>query len=245
VATTYELLFIASVIFFAGCIQGIIGFGFGMIALALISTILPIQDAIPFLAVFSALLNVSLAIQHRRNIQRIHVLPLIVGGLLGAPVGIFLFTSLRADILMITLGALLLFYAFNELIGLLKIHRGVHAVWGYIAGFLGGVLGAAYNTGGPPVVLYTSVKNWSKDTSVATLQCFFSSVSVIQIAGFASQGYFRTELLILNAKIGIALALGILAAARLYPYVNQRVFRRLTLFGIACLGLSLILRNVI
>tara|TARA_B100000029_G_C17568176_1_gene955729 strand:+ start:1045 stop:1782 length:738 start_codon:yes stop_codon:yes gene_type:complete len=243
--TTYELFFIASVIFFAGCVQGIIGFGFGMIAIALVSTILPIQDTVPFLAVFSALLNMSLAIQHRKNIRRIHVLPLIVGGLLGAPVGIFLFASIQPEVLLIGLGALLLFYAFNELFGLLQLRADVHRLWGYIAGFFGGILGAAYNTGGPPVVLYTSVKNWPKDIVVATLQIFFSSVSIIQIAGFASQGYFRTELLLLNAKTGVALALGILVAGRLYPHVNQAIFRRLTLFGIAALGFSLILRNAL
>ena len=40
-------------------------------------------------------------------------------------------------------------------------------------GFFAGILGGAYNTNGPPVVIYGSLRKWSPATFRATLQGYF------------------------------------------------------------------------
>jgi hypothetical protein len=50
------------------------------------------------------------------------------------------------------------------------LHR---LTWAYPFGLVAGVLGGAYNTGGPPIVLYATMNRWPPETFLATLQSCF------------------------------------------------------------------------
>ncbi|MFQ5856424.1 MAG: hypothetical protein ACE5LU_12350, partial [Anaerolineae bacterium] len=45
--------------------------------------------------------------------------------------------------------------------------------WVYPVGFVAGCLGGAYNTPGPPVIVYGSLRQWPKQEFRAMLQAFF------------------------------------------------------------------------
>ena len=44
-----------------------------------------------------------------------------------------------------------------------------HPAWVYIAGFCGGLLGGAYNTNGPPIVLYGNCRGWKPSVFTSSL----------------------------------------------------------------------------
>ena len=45
----------------------------------------------------------------------------------------------------------------------------------YVFGFVAGILGGAYNTNGPPAVIYGALRDWSPESYRATLQEYFIS----------------------------------------------------------------------
>jgi uncharacterized membrane protein YfcA len=53
------------------------------------------------------------------------------------------------------------------------LHRLKSDKWAFLFGFIGGILGGAYNTNGPPVILYGILRGWKPESFRATLQSYF------------------------------------------------------------------------
>ncbi len=62
--------------------------------------------------------------------------------------------------------------------------QGLFSAAGFLAGCLGGALGAA----GPPVIVYTSLQPWAKDKIKATLQGFFTASGLVVVFLHALNG---------------------------------------------------------
>ena len=60
--------------------------------------------------------------------------------------------------------------------------------WAYPFGFAAGVLGSAYNTGGPPVIIYGTMRRWPPAHFRATLQGFFLFTNIFVLVGHGLAG---------------------------------------------------------
>src|SRR6266481_2734540 len=58
-----------------------------------------------------------------------------------------------------------------------------HEKYAFPFGFIAGILGGAYNTSGPPVVIYGTLRRWSPEYFRATMQCYFFFTYLATIAG--------------------------------------------------------------
>ena len=109
---------------------------------------------------------------------------------------------------------------------------------------MSGVLGGAFNTGGPPVVMYVGVQSWSKEDTVATLQGFFLSTCVLQISLFVVRGTVGLPQVKSAITLLVAALVGVAIGQFLFHRVNQARFRALLLGGIGILGCSLVYKGV-
>ena len=64
--------------------------------------------------------------------------------------------------------------------------------WAYPAGFIAGCLGGAYNTAGPPVIVYGSLRQWPKEEFRAVLQAFFFVNAVFTVASHTIARHLTT-----------------------------------------------------
>src|ERR1700735_973704 len=80
----------------AGFVQGLSGFAFSLVAMSVWAWALPPQVAAP-LAVFGAMLGqvVSLA-SLRQGFELRRIAPLVIGGVFGIPLGVFLLHNVNA-----------------------------------------------------------------------------------------------------------------------------------------------------
>mgnify|MGYP000943622906 FL=1 len=53
----------------------------------------------------------------------------------------------------------------------------------YVFGFIGGILGGAFNTGGPPIAIYGTLSGWSQLQFVSTLQGYFLPNDLFILSG--------------------------------------------------------------
>jgi hypothetical protein len=113
--------------------------------------------------------------------------------------------------------------------------------WAYPAGFLAGCLGGAYNTPGPPVVVYGSLRQWPKDEYRAILQTLFFINGVLIVTSHLLAHHMTADVWTLYAWAAPALLLGLWTGARLDTRVNQERFRLLVTVMILVLGISLLL----
>jgi uncharacterized membrane protein YfcA len=108
-------------------------------------------------------------------------------------------------------------------------------------GLLAGILGGAYNTNGPPVVLYGALRRWPPERFRATLLGYFLPAAVMICAGHALGGLWSVRVFQLYALSLPAVALALLVGVRLGRRIPERLFGRVLNAALVGLGLLLLL----
>ena len=96
-----------------------------------------------------------MVIRYRDSIRVDAVWRMLTAALLGAPLGVYLLGHIEERIALIVLGAVISGYALYALVGF-HLPELSHPLWAWAAGLVSGMLGGAYNTSGPPAVIYGS-----------------------------------------------------------------------------------------
>lgn len=218
--------------------QGLSGFGFGLVAMSVLPFFMELTSAVPLIAVYSLTLTLMMGWRHRAGLDRASALPMVVGGVLGIPIGIFFLKSGNPVWVKGTLGTVLMVFALWSLRSNARVGAPIANGWGLPAGFLGGILGGAFNTSGPPVVIYCSLRAWPKQQTVASLQAFFNVAGIAAVTGHSLSGLLTPALLWDNMVSIPALLGGLMIGNHLHDRVDQDAFRRVLLGAIFLFGVA-------
>ena len=230
---------IGGIHFLAVFTQGLSGFGVALVAMALLPNLLGIRESIILVALVSFTVDFGVLLRYWRSLQFKKVIPLILASFLGAPLGIFVLRRVDERLALAILGIVLAGYALYALSGL-KLPELKSRVWAYIAGFLGGLLGGAYNTPGPPIIMYASCKKWTPDKFKGNLQSFFLQNSIIVVLGHWVSGNFTPDILSLFGRSFPFLLAGLFAGLAMDRWINPEFFRKVVLVLLVVMGLRLI-----
>jgi uncharacterized membrane protein YfcA len=235
-----DITLIVTVVFLAALIQGLSGFGFALIVMPLITLVIGLRTAAPLVALAGLSVYGINVIRFRRSVNAGELVCLGIAAASGIPVGIWVLANVDESVIKPLLGSILIAYALYTLMRptMPRLHS---RWWAYPAGFVAGCLGAAYNTPGPPVIVYGSLRQWPKDEFRAVLQSLFFLSALLVVISHLLAGNVTGEVLKLYLYAVPALALGILAASRLDGKVDRDRFRVLVTVMILILGLSLLL----
>jgi uncharacterized protein len=230
----------------AGFAQGVSGFAFSLVALSIWAWAVEPQLAAP-MSVFGALMGQLVALPwvwRGFNIKKL--LPLVIGGLIGVPLGALLLQWLDPTLFKFGLGVFLLFYCPLMLL-LPADYKWPHG--GRLAdgasGFAGGVLGGLAGISGPVPTLWTTLRGWDKDTQRGVLQAFNISMHVATLTAYAASGSITPEALTMFAWITPALAIPAVLGVLLFHRLNARAFRRLILCLLLVSGVTLVWGSVL
>lgn len=229
----------------AGFAQGVSGFAFSLVALSIWAWAIEPQLAAP-MAVFGALVGQLVALPWVwRGFSLKRLLPLLIGGLLGVPLGAFLLQWLDPTLFRLALGLFLLVYCPLMLMlpaGFAWPHGGRAADAG--AGFAGGVLGGLAGISGPVPTLWTTLRGWDKETQRGVLQAFNIAMHVTTLTVYALSGAITGETLTMFAWITPALAIPAILGVLLFHRLSVRTFRRLILALLTMSGATLVWGSV-
>jgi hypothetical protein len=233
-----ELAFAAGAIFVASFVQGLIGFGSGMISLTLLVLIWEVQEVVAITAVFSLFLCLYLAWQLREHISIQEIRPLLAGALLGVPIGVTALTELDPRFIKGALGLFLVAYSSWSLWGRSGGGTAISSKWGYPAGLGSGVLSGAFNTGGPPVVLYGTERQWPPSEFRGNIQGFFAPCAIFALSLLAYKGVVTAESLRINLQLLPFLIVGMVLGDKLADGVEESRFRTLLFYALMAIGLG-------
>lgn len=229
----------------AGFVQGLSGFGFGLTAMSLWAWTMEPQLAAA-LAVFGALTGqIIAAVSVRRGFDLVRLLPFVLGGLAGLPLGIYIVPRLDVPLFKMLLGVLLvvicplLFFADR----LPRIAHGGRAA-DALAGAAGGVMGALGGFTGVVPTLWCTLRGFEKDVQRAVIQNFNLAILVVTFGSYVVTGLATREMIPLFAVVAPAMLIPSLLGARLYVGISDTAFRKvvlglLTASGVALLGSAL------
>jgi uncharacterized membrane protein YfcA len=231
-------ILIVAIVFGAAFAQSLTGFGFALIMMPLVTVVLGIRTAAPVVALAALTVYSVNLVRYRRSINVPEVLRLGVASAAGVPVGIWVLSHADEKVVMRILGLILVAYAGYSLLQP-KTRRVLSWVWVYPAGFLAGCFGGAYNTPGPPVIVYGSMRQWPRDEFRAVLQALFFLNGILVVGSHALAEHLTKQVLVYYLYAVPALAVGILVGSVVDPRINQGQFRTIVTVMILVLGLAL------
>ncbi len=237
---TTEILLISLVVLAGAFIQGFSGFGFALVTMPLLSMIMPVKEAVPLVALCGLIINLWLVIELRQHLEFAEVKYLIAGSVLGIPAGAYFLSSAPTGALKIILGIIVLLFVIFTIFRFIK-HTGVKKEYGIIYGLLSGLLGGAFNTNGPPVLIYFYLKGWDKTRQKSMITGFFifSSTFIVLthlIGGISSGKTYIDFLTTLPAVL-----IGIFIGTRLFSKVSTEFFNKFILIGLTVIAVILII----
>ncbi|MFC2054825.1 sulfite exporter TauE/SafE family protein [Chloroflexota bacterium] len=227
------------VIFLAVFVQSMAGFGLALVSMALLPGIVGIQVAAPLVALVGIPLEFLLLLKYRSALNIYAVWPLIIASLFGIPLGIFVLKRVDEEIVLTILGIVITCYALYSLLEI-KLPQMKHPAWAFGSGFFAGLLGGAYNTAGPPVIVYGNCRGWLPAEFKSNLQSFFLVGTLFVVAAHALSGNLTEVVLVDFLWTVPAIGLGIVAGTWLDRYLNPALFRKVVLVLLVLMGLRLI-----
>lgn len=234
------IILVITIFFFSAFVQSSIGFGFALVAMPLLVSMLGIHVAAPLVAITAMLIEIVILLRYREAFNFDDVKYIAIATILGIPIGIFAVRSVDSGIVNKILGVVVIGYALYALFAP-NLPDLAGKTWAYFMGFIAGILGGAYNTTGPPLVIYGNARRWSPDEFKSNLQSLFLVTGVVVIAAHGMSGNLTGDVFqnLLYAVPG--LVLGLTAGFFLSKRLNPGLFRTVVLIALLFLGGSLLI----
>lgn len=216
--SVYLLVALGAIV--AGFVQGLSGFAFGMVAMSFWAWGLEPRLAAT-LSVFGALVGQLVAVfTVRRGFNLRLLLPFVLGGLAGIPLGVMVLPQLDMDWFKALLGGFLALWCPVMLMARsLPPVRVGGRIGDAIAGMAGGVLSGIGGFAGPVPTLWSTLRGFGKDEQRAVIQNF-------------NLPYF--------AIVAPAMLVPTLLGARVYIGISEARFRQLVLGLLTASGIALL-----
>ncbi|MCU0513175.1 MAG: sulfite exporter TauE/SafE family protein [Anaerolineae bacterium] len=231
---------IALIVYFAILTQAIAGSGLALISMPLLVQFMDPLTAAAVVALMALTTQLVMLTRYRQAVNMGHIWRLMLASVAGIPLGVLALASLDKRLILTLLGVLLIGYALYSLLGP-RLPEIKNPRWSYPFGFASGLLGGAYNTGGPPFVIYGMCRRWPATEYKGNLQVLlmvnsFSVVVAHLAAGHYTAGVLQQYLITLPM-----IALGTLSGFWLDRYINEALFKKIVLVVLLFIGIKMLL----
>lgn len=228
-------LFLSLALASAGFVQGLCGFGFGLISMSLMPLFMGIKEAAVISTTFTLLATVTTFVRHCREYNWRLGAGFLLSVCLGLPLGVFFLERSSEALLVRMLGAVMLIYAAREFLFPSRSENFPRA-WTVPLGLFSGALSGAFNLGGVPSAAYAYAHPWSRGQIMAFLQVMITLSCLLRIAFYHKAGLVAgipwTRVLLLAIPLYAAIWLGHFTLQRTHPRrMRQGIFLFITVSG--------------
>lgn len=224
-----------------GVVQGISGFAFGMVAMSIWAwAVDPLLSTV--LAVFGGLCGQLLsAISIRRQANASDLLPFIIGGIAGVPIGTHLIPSMETAAFKVLLGTILaigcpLMLATPRI----RISGAAGRVGDGTAGFVGGIIGGVSGLTGVAPAIWGVVRGFDKARQRDLLQNFSIAILTATLIALTWRGAVTTETTPYFGLVAISMLVPSILGAKIYRKLPDDRFRQVVLILLTVSGLVLV-----
>lgn len=187
-----EYIYAGAILFASSLCRATFGFGDALIAMPLLTIAVGVKTATPIVAFFGLLIAVFVFVSDFRNAEIKANFSLIISSIVGIPLGLLFLTGAAEFYVKLLLGVVILSFSVYRLLSPslfgLKTNR-LAPIFGLIAGALGG----AYNTNGPPIIIFGALRQWDPANFRAILQGVFLPTNIFIVAGHGAAGLWSGE----------------------------------------------------
>ncbi len=239
-----NIFYIGGVIALSAMVQSVAGFGFALVAIALLPFFLDLALAIPLVLIMCLLSSMGLWLYHWDSFSWKAIAPLVLSAIVALPLGLIGLHYVPEDIARKVLGSFIVLYVAYDVLCLVKPVLATPTLdsprWAYLFGGISGFLTGAFTTGGPPLVMYANSKGWSPEEFKGNLPGVYVVALTFALAGHYFEGHLTPELWQIALYTVPMFAVGMGAGIVLSKQIDANSFTRLVLSLLGLIGLRLI-----
>jgi uncharacterized membrane protein YfcA len=230
-----------AVVIISALVFGMFGFGYTLLVVAFLPFFISVKVAVPMTAIQIPFSIGIMLYSLRRHLTIRPALPLIVGLILGLPIGVHLLRILSEGTVRKFLGVMILIHclwSFRKASAAMPILRS--DAWGLLAGLLSGIVGGAILAAGPIVMAYLSMRGFTKEKMKGTFLLWAMTMALVIIPIYALSGLLTAQVLHWGLITMPFVGLGIFFGVRIFDRLEQRFFYRLILILLMATGMYLL-----
>ena len=228
----------------AAILRGFTGFGFGLVAVPLLSLALPPAETVPLVVTLQVVVGLSGLRAALRACDWRAVRLLVPGLIVGVPIGFLILTTLPANPVRLAIGAIIA-------ISVLLIQRGVrlppHPSWpvSFGVGLTSGIINGLASVGGPPVVVYLLAIGHNAARMRATSIVYFMLAACVSFLPLAVRGMVTRDVLLWAAASLPVLFAGSRVGAWAFSRAKPRHHRMVAISTLSVLAVLLMGRGLL
>jgi hypothetical protein len=165
------------------------------------------------------------------------IIPLLIGGVIGVPLGVFWLVIIKPDMLKVLMGIVITAFALLFASGFRKEIKNEKPAFALI-GLVSGILSGSTSLGGVPVILFFINQDCDKSAFRANITLLYTILGLASFLGYIKGDLITGEIIKYSLILLAPLALGILAGMKLVQRVNETLFRRIALVILIVSGLT-------
>lgn len=217
------MLFII-LILVSSILQTSTGFGFSILATPFLILMFDVREAIQINLLLSFVISLALVAKIRHDVNWNYFKRLVVGSVVGLPIGIGIFLVANMTVLKMVVAILILVLT---ILLILQYRIRQSAGGDFVIGGLSGVFTTSMGMPGPPILLYFSGTGLAKEALRATTLAFYLVIYALSfIVQFAFAG--TNQVVWLNSLYALPIVIaGLIIGEWLFPKINQHYFRLL------------------
>ncbi len=218
-----ELLVVIATLFTGSTILAVIGFGFGISTSPILLMVLDPQTVVVTISSVTIILFSLITIRKRRHLSVGDMYPWSLGGVLGAPLGVFILNTGSAPILRISITILIMLLTIATVFN----YRIVMPEWrilSIVMGFVVGALTTSLGIGAPLIILILISRNWNSEKIRACMSGYNVLVMLVGIFGYILTDLYTTEIITLIVVGVIPAIIGYSLATYMIQNMNERLF---------------------
>lgn len=240
------LLFILGAVV-AGFVQGLTGFAFALVAMSFWVWVLPPQLSAP-LVVFASVWShiISLCNEPAQTLKHNLILPYVIAGLIGVPLGSYLLQFVEMHSFKIFLGLFLLLWCPIMLLNpkIKQIERTGQTADSSI-GFIGGILGGLGGFCGAVPSAWLMLKNRPKHEQRYILRHFNFAIQIFTLLSYLLQGILQLNQWPYLSVVLLSVSVPAILGAKLFYKISEQQFKRIVLSVLFASGLFLVATGLI
>jgi len=240
------ILVIVTIVFVGALTRSTFGFGEALVAMPLLSAVVDVQFAAALIALTSTINALAILVSDWSGLDWRSTKVLATATLVGVPIGVMGTEYISEFWIKSVLAFVVIGFAFYNLFKptLLKLKTDRTAP---AFGLISGVLGGAYVTLGPPLVIFASLRGWNPRQFRATLQgVFFPATVFICLTHFwigrwnEDDGRWNSDLFVCLVVCMPLMAIALWVGQWLNRRFSTAQFKRCVFALLLCSGLVLL-----
>jgi hypothetical protein len=241
----FEIAYCVLVMLLAYGLRGSTGFG-GALGMPLLALVLPIKLLVPVWTLLGFASSAAILGRDRKHVDYRAMIAFMPWCAVGIVVGLYFFKSLDSRMLTRALGVVVLLYAVQSLVGVLRagampvwLRRAIEPVAGVLSGGVGTMFGSM---GSAFFAMYLDARAVAKDAFRATTSAMLLLLCIARFVGYYAVGEFTLDAWLMFAAAFPLMLIGIYVGDRIQVNLSEQTFRKLICGTLFLCGIPLVLK---